>query len=137
MELEITNESKIASIQCDSSTDNLTPESATDIFDEYYHKSLKLSEELPSVKLETKNGRHTFTVEQLAENAAPYCYKCSSLRVSDKTELLSQNSNACTVKIKVSAANVDSAAATSATTGLASALVRGSAISLFFSMAIR
>ncbi|EPR58908.1 SAG-related sequence SRS52D [Toxoplasma gondii GT1] len=136
MELEITNESKIASFQCDTGIDNLTPESATEIFDEYCHKSLKLSEELPSAKLETENGRRTFSVEHLPVNAATYCYKCSSPGVYDKKELPSQNSNACTVKIKVSAANVGSAAATSATTGVVSALVLGSGISLFFSLSI-
>nr|CCA30071.1 SRS domain-containing protein [Neospora caninum Liverpool]CEL71317.1 TPA: SRS domain-containing protein [Neospora caninum Liverpool] len=132
MELEITSESKSVSFQCDTNIDNLTPESPSAlILDESCQEQLKLSEKLPSASLTNTNSGYTFSVEELPETAATFCYKCSAA-AADRKEVPEEGSNACNVKIKVSAANLDSAASSVATTRSVPLLTSGLAISFLF-----
>nr|CCA30025.1 SRS domain-containing protein [Neospora caninum Liverpool]CEL71238.1 TPA: SRS domain-containing protein [Neospora caninum Liverpool] len=129
MDLEITNESKSVSFQCDTDIDNLTPEKSSDlIFDESCQEQVKLSEKLPSASLTKTNSGYTFSVEELPETAATFCYKCSAA-AADRKEPPAEESTACNVKINVSAADLDSAASSVATTGSVPLLTSGLAIS--------
>nr|CCA30087.1 SRS domain-containing protein [Neospora caninum Liverpool]CEL71333.1 TPA: SRS domain-containing protein [Neospora caninum Liverpool] len=132
MDLEITNESKSVSFQCDTDIDNLTPEKSSDlIFDESCQEQVKLSEKLPSASLTKTNSGYTFSVEELPETAATFCYKCSAA-AADRKEPPAEESTACNVKINVSAADLDSAASSVATTGSVPLLTSGLAISFLF-----
>ncbi|CBZ55388.1 SRS domain-containing protein [Neospora caninum Liverpool] len=132
MDLEITNESKSVSFQCDTNVGNLTPANPADlIFDESCQNPVKLADMLPSAKLATSTSGYTFSVEELPETAATFCYKCSAV-AADKKEAPEEGSNACNVKIHVSAANLDSAASSVATTRSVPLLTSGLAISFLF-----
>nr|CCA30084.1 SRS domain-containing protein [Neospora caninum Liverpool]CEL71330.1 TPA: SRS domain-containing protein [Neospora caninum Liverpool] len=129
MDLEITSESKSVSFQCDTNIDRLNPENTADlIFDESCQKSVNLAAMLPSAKLATSTSGYTLSVEELPETAATFCYKCSAA-AAERNEVPEEGSNACNVKIHVSAADLDSAASSVATTGSVPLLTSGLAIS--------
>ncbi|EPT25743.1 SAG-related sequence SRS53F [Toxoplasma gondii TgCatPRC2] len=133
MDLKITNTNKSVSFQCDTGISTLTPKNSSNmIFDELCDKQVKLQEVLPTATLVNADSRYTFSVGKLPETSQTFCYKCSASEVGKKNE--SQGSaEACTVKVKVAAANLDSAASTSATAGSMSTLVFGFVSSVAFS----
>nr|CCA30024.1 SRS domain-containing protein [Neospora caninum Liverpool]CEL71237.1 TPA: SRS domain-containing protein [Neospora caninum Liverpool] len=132
MDLEITNESKSVSFQCDTNVGNLTPEKASDlIFDESCQNPVELADMLPSAKLATSTSGYTFSVEELPETAATFCYKCAAASDPEEEKKVSQpEPNACYVKIQVSQRS--SAASTSAFAGSAQALLVGLGVSSAF-----
>nr|CCA30077.1 SRS domain-containing protein [Neospora caninum Liverpool]CEL71323.1 TPA: SRS domain-containing protein [Neospora caninum Liverpool] len=134
MALEVTSESKSVSFQCDTNIDTLSPDVASNkIFDESCQEEVLLAENLPSAKLETQDSRYTFTVEELPETAATFCYKCSPSADGEKELSSGEDTNACTARIKVTAANPDSDSAASVTSRSAlPGLVCGLGISLLF-----
>nr|CCA30072.1 SRS domain-containing protein [Neospora caninum Liverpool]CEL71318.1 TPA: SRS domain-containing protein [Neospora caninum Liverpool] len=135
MDLEITSENKSVSFQCDTNISTLNPkESTTTIFDGSCEKPVPLAEKLPSAKLEREGSRYTFSVGELPETAITLCYKCSS-PADDKEELSPEQKNeACTVKINVAAADLDSDSAASVSTGSVPAVVFAFVVSICFSM---
>nr|CCA30079.1 SRS domain-containing protein [Neospora caninum Liverpool]CEL71325.1 TPA: SRS domain-containing protein [Neospora caninum Liverpool] len=133
MELEITSENKSVSFQCDTGISTLNPkESTTNIFDESCENEVTLAEKLPSASLTTTNSGYTFSVEELPETAITLCYKCSSPADDTEESPPERKIVACTVKINVAAANINSDSAAFATAGSASVLVLGLGISVFF-----
>nr|CCA30078.1 SRS domain-containing protein [Neospora caninum Liverpool]CEL71324.1 TPA: SRS domain-containing protein [Neospora caninum Liverpool] len=132
MILEINSESKTASFHCDTDIATLAPGTVTQIFDESCENEVRLAEKLPSASLTDTDSGYQFTVEELPEAAATFCYKCSAASDSDNKELPEGKNNACTVTINVAAADLDSDSAASATPGSVSALVLGFAVSLIF-----
>ncbi|CBZ55385.1 SRS domain-containing protein [Neospora caninum Liverpool] len=138
MNLEINSESKTASFRCDTDIATLSPRTATNIFDESCENEVTLAEKLPSASLTNTNSGYQFTVEELPEPAATFCYKCSAASASGTraSPEQSQNAIACYVKIKVSAANLDSAALISARTLSVPALFLGLAAAVLFAAAV-
>nr|CCA30085.1 SRS domain-containing protein [Neospora caninum Liverpool]CEL71331.1 TPA: SRS domain-containing protein [Neospora caninum Liverpool] len=135
MELDITSESKSVSFHCDTNVDELSPTEFSDkILDESCEEQVTLAEKLSSATLTKAESGYTFSVEELPETAATFCYKCSAPSDSDHREVLgqNQNTNACTVKIQVSAALPDGSSSASARTGSVLALVLGVAASVSF-----
>nr|CCA30083.1 SRS domain-containing protein [Neospora caninum Liverpool]CEL71329.1 TPA: SRS domain-containing protein [Neospora caninum Liverpool] len=132
MDLEVTSESKSVSFQCDTNIDRLNPEKASDlIFDESCQSPVRLADMLPSAKLATSTSGYTFSVEELPETAATFCYKCAAASGSEQEgEGLRQEPNACYVKIQVSQRS--SAASTSAFAGSAQALLLGLGVFVAF-----
>ncbi|EPT25747.1 SAG-related sequence SRS53B [Toxoplasma gondii TgCatPRC2] len=130
MNLEITEKSKSAAFQCDTDISTLSPDVGSKlIFDERCQKEVNLTEVIASAKVQTTDTGYAFSVEELPDTAQVFCYKCSTATAN--TEANAPNENACFVKIKVSAANKDSAASASATTGSVSALSIGIVTSFF------
>ncbi|KFG56335.1 SAG-related sequence SRS53B [Toxoplasma gondii RUB] len=130
MNLEITEKSKSAAFQCDTDISALSPDVGSKlIFDERCQKEVNLTEVIASAKVQTTDIGYAFSVEELPDTAQAFCYKCSTATAN--TEANAPNENACFVKIKVSAANKDSAASASATTGSVSALSIGIVTSFF------
>ncbi|EPR58913.1 SAG-related sequence SRS53B [Toxoplasma gondii GT1] len=130
MNLEITEKSKSAAFQCDTDISTLSPDVGSKlIFDERCQKEVNLTEVIASAKVQTTDTGYAFSVEELPDTAQAFCYKCST--ATSNTEANAPNENACFVKIKVSAANKDSAASASATTGSVSALSIGIVTSFF------
>ncbi|KEP65866.1 UNVERIFIED_CONTAM: SAG-related sequence SRS53A [Hammondia hammondi] len=122
MNLEVTSGTKSVSFQCDTGIATLIPgvDSKT-IFDETCAKEVPLADTLPSAKLATEDSRYTFTVDELPETAATFCYKCSA-PAAHNSKAPEQQTDACNVKINISAASLESAA-TSATAGSFLALI--------------
>ncbi|RQX70916.1 SAG-related sequence SRS53B [Toxoplasma gondii CAST] len=130
MNLEITEKSKSAAFQCDTDISTLSPDVGSKlIFDERCQKEVNLTEVIASAKVQTTDTGYAFSVEELPDTAQAFCYKCSTATAN--TEANAPNENACFVKIKVSAANKDSATSASATTGSVSALSIGIVTSFF------
>ncbi|CBZ55387.1 SRS domain-containing protein [Neospora caninum Liverpool] len=130
MDLEITNESKSVSFQCDTNIDRLNPENPADlIFDESCQNPVKLADMLPSAKLATSTSGYTFSVEELPETAGTFCYKCAAASDPEEEKEVSQpEPNACYVKIQVPQRS--NAASTSAFARSVQALLVGLGVSL-------
>ncbi|KEP65865.1 UNVERIFIED_CONTAM: SAG-related sequence SRS53B [Hammondia hammondi] len=135
MNLEITENSKSAAFHCDTDISALSPDVGSKmIFDEMCQKEVNLTEVIASAKVQTTDAGYTFSVEELPDTAQTFCYKCSTAAAN--TEVKAPNENACFVKIKIAAANKDSAASASATTGSVSALAIGIVTSFFVSATV-
>ncbi|KEP65870.1 UNVERIFIED_CONTAM: SAG-related sequence SRS52C [Hammondia hammondi] len=135
MNLEVTSKSKSVSFKCDTDIATLTPAVASGmIYDKLCKEEFKLSEKLPTAKLAETTSGYTFSLEELPENAAAFCYKCLASAAGNQKGGSGQQPSACTVKINVSAAVPDSDISASATTGSAAALVFGLTGSLIFTI---
>ncbi|CBZ55383.1 SRS domain-containing protein [Neospora caninum Liverpool] len=135
LELEITSESKRVSFHCDTNVATLSPEEFSDkIFDESCEKEVTLSEKLPTAMVSQGSSGYSLIVDELPETAATFCYKCSAASAPTQKGASgqSQNANACTVKVKVAAANFASGSFSSVTTGSVPTLILGLAASLVF-----
>nr|CCA30080.1 SRS domain-containing protein [Neospora caninum Liverpool]CEL71326.1 TPA: SRS domain-containing protein [Neospora caninum Liverpool] len=133
MELEINSESKRVSFLCDTGITTLIPlDPSNKILDESCQNEVMLADALPSAKFERTVKNYQFSVEELPETAVTLCYKCSAALDSEREQAAAEGSNACTVKIKVAAANHLSAAFHFVTTGSVLAVVLGVAVSVSF-----
>nr|CCA30023.1 SRS domain-containing protein [Neospora caninum Liverpool]CEL71236.1 TPA: SRS domain-containing protein [Neospora caninum Liverpool] len=133
MELEINSESKRVSFLCDTGITTLIPlDPSNKILDESCQNEVTLADALPSAKFERTVEDYQFSVGELPETAVTLCYKCSAALDSEREQAAAEGSNACTVKIKVTAANHRSAAFPFATTGSVLAVVLGVAVSVSF-----
>ncbi|KFH18341.1 SAG-related sequence SRS53C [Toxoplasma gondii MAS] len=134
MDLKITSETKTVSFQCDTGIPTLSPAADTQIFDDKCEEQVTLSDVIPSAKMARRGSRYSFSVEELPETEVTLCYKCSTSAPagSDRKEVSENNANACVVKIKVSAANLDSAASTTGVAGSLLGLVFRLGVSVFF-----
>ncbi|EPT25752.1 SAG-related sequence SRS52C [Toxoplasma gondii TgCatPRC2] len=126
MNLEVTSKSKSVSFKCDTDIATLTPAVGSGmIYDELCKKEVTLSETLPTAKLEGTTTGYTFSIEELPENAATFCYKCLASTTGNQKGGSGEQLSACTVKINVSAAVPDSDFPASGATGSTPALVFG------------
>nr|PIM00779.1 SAG-related sequence SRS53D [Toxoplasma gondii COUG] len=135
MNLEISSTSKSVSFQCDTDIAVLNPETVpVMVYDESCKEEVKLSDKLPTAKLESTKPEsgHTFRVEHLPENAQSFCYKCSASAPEQKNGVAQSQKDSCTVKINVAAASLESAASTSAAAGSVVALIFALALTSFF-----
>nr|CCA30081.1 SRS domain-containing protein [Neospora caninum Liverpool]CEL71327.1 TPA: SRS domain-containing protein [Neospora caninum Liverpool] len=136
MDLEITSENKSVSFQCDTGISTLSPtDSTTNIFDESCENEVTLAEKLPSASLTTTNSGYTFSVEELPETAITLCYKCSS-PTDDTEESLERKNDACTVKVNVAAADLNSDSEASDSTGSVPTLIFAFVVSLLFTAVV-
>ncbi|KEP65863.1 UNVERIFIED_CONTAM: SAG-related sequence SRS53F [Hammondia hammondi] len=133
MDLKITSTTKSVSFQCDTGIATLTPKNFSDmIFDELCDKQVKLQEVLPTATLVNADSRYTFSIGKLPETAQTFCYKCSASAPEQKNGVAQSQNDSCSVKINVAAASLESAASTSAATGLVVALIFALALPSFF-----